>query len=137
MTDATLTGGCLCGRIRYALDRPPEGVVECHCGMCRRWHGHIGAYVSVPFKAMRITEGEDALAWYRSSDEARRGFCRDCGSSLFWQHDRPERADIAAGTLDQPTGLKTLFHIFVADKADYTVLSDGLPQHARSSATSG
>lgn len=135
MTKTTLTGGCLCGRVRYALAERPPGVVECHCGMCRRWHGHVGGYATVPYAAMTLTSGESDVSWYRSSDFADRGFCRHCSSSLFWRHDNRRNADIAAGTLDQPTGLKTLFHIFVEDKADYTALTDGLPQHAKSSAS--
>ncbi|HYD30574.1 MAG TPA: GFA family protein [Azospirillaceae bacterium] len=57
---------------------------------------------------------------------ARCGFCRECGSSLFWDgHDRPTLG-IAAGTLDVPTTLKTIRHIFVADQGDYYEIADGL-----------
>jgi len=135
MTDAKLKGGCLCGQVRFELTESPAGVVDCHCGMCRRWHGGVGSYVSVPWSALRWTQGEEALVWYRSSPEASRAFCRHCGSSLAWRHDvRKRDADVTAGALDQPTGLKTLKHIYVADKADYTALTDGLPQFAASSA---
>ncbi|MBM3556809.1 MAG: GFA family protein [Alphaproteobacteria bacterium] len=126
-----LTGGCLCGAVRYELARRPKGVVNCHCGMCRRWHGSHGAYVAVRREAFRITKDE-GLTWYASSPDARRGFCKICGSSLFWDKPDNPAADIAAGTLDQPTGLTTLMHIFVDDKADYTNLTDGIAQRHQS-----
>ena len=59
------------------------------------------------------------LAWFRSSEHARRGFCRQCGSGLFWQHDDLETTSIYAGTLDGETGLKTRAEIYVEDKGDY------------------
>ena len=76
------------------------------------------------------------LRWVRSphSDaEARRGFCGECGSSLFWDPPRRDTISIAAGTLDQPTGLRIAAHWFVSQAADYDeVPDDGLPRHERS-----
>jgi hypothetical protein len=67
------------------------------------------------------------LAWYRSSPSAERGFCRVCGSNLFWRPDGEGRVAITAGTLDGPTGIKLMEHIFVADKGDYYSINDALP----------
>jgi len=72
------------------------------------------------------------LKWYRASDHARRGFCAECGSTLFWQSDGADRIAIAAGSLDGKTGLVTAAHIFVADKGDYYQLDDSLPQYDQS-----
>jgi hypothetical protein len=70
---------------------------------------------------------EGAVAWYRSSPAARRGFCPQCGSQLFW--DGPGATlSIFAGTLDLPTGLRLAGHIFCAEKADYYDLADDLPR---------
>ena len=70
-------------------------------------------------------EGE--VAWYRSSETARRGFCPTCGSQLFW--DGPgANLSIFAGTLDRPTGLTLAGHIFCAEKGDYYEITDALPQ---------
>ncbi|KAA0684137.1 GFA family protein [Roseomonas genomospecies 6] len=121
-----LKGGCLCGAVRYEAAERPMGVVNCHCGQCRRFHGHFGAYITVPDGTAAVSDPEGALSWYRSSAKARRGFCSRCGSSLFWKGDEADALDIAAGSLDQPTGLATLRHIHVADKADYYVIDDGL-----------
>ncbi|NUB24670.1 GFA family protein [Azospirillum brasilense] len=120
-----LTGGCLCGGVRYRATERPMGVVNCHCGQCRRFHGHFGAYITIPRKTV-VIEAQDTLSWYRSSAKAQRGFCSRCGSSLFWSGDEGALLDIAAGTLDQPTSLTTLRHIYAADKGDYYTLDDGL-----------
>ena len=76
---------------------------------------------------------EDGLAWYKSSDVARRGFCRLCGSGLFWEPFDLDKTGIIAGTLDHPTGLKTIGHIFVEGKADFHEIADTLPQFEASS----
>lgn len=69
----------------------------------------------------------------RSDAGARRGFCGECGSSLFWDPPRRDTISIVAGTLDQPTGLRIAAHWFVSHAADYeTVPDDGLPRHERS-----
>lgn len=123
--EKTLPGGCLCGGVRFLATERPMGVVNCHCGQCRRFHGHVGAYITVPHDTV-FFDADATLVWYRSSDKAQRGFCGRCGSSLFWKGDDNPRVDIAAGSLDQPTGLATVRHIFVVDKADYYEIDDGL-----------
>jgi hypothetical protein len=124
-------GGCLCGAVRYEARGPLREVTVCHCGQCRKWHGASPGYTAANRDGFRLTSDKE-LAWYESSAFAKRGFCRKCGSSLFWQgNDRPH-ISIAAGTLDGPTHLKTTKHIYVADKGDYYDIADGLPQHARS-----
>jgi len=125
--DAAITGGCLCGAVRYRV----RGVLRptlsaCHCSQCRRHHGALGVYSSADAAAVEI-EGCDSLRWYQSSDRARRGFCAVCGSKLFWQGIGDAALDIVAGSLDHPAGLKLARHIFVASKGDYYELTDELP----------
>lgn len=122
-----LTGGCLCGGVRFLVTERPMGVVNCHCGQCRRFHGHVGAYITVP-RGTVFFQADATLSWYRSSEFAQRGFCGRCGSSLFWKEDGNPHLEIAAGSLDQPTGLATLRHGYVADKADYYEITDGVEQ---------
>ena len=116
-----MTGRCLCGAVRYEVDVPLRDVEVCHCVECRRWHGGPTGYTSAPREALRL-EGEDRLRWIDSPESnahARRGFCGECGSSLFW--DAPDRATISitAGTLDAPTELRTVKHIYTADAGDW------------------
>jgi hypothetical protein len=118
------TGGCLCGAVRYRLFGPLRDVINCHCGQCLRTHGHFAAYTSVTRAAFALVERR-GLKWFNSSDRARRGFCRHCGASLFWEKADGQSVSIAAGTFDQPSGLKTTQDIFVSDKGDYYELAPG------------
>jgi hypothetical protein len=66
--------------------------------------------------------GEDRLRWVdspESDSHARRGFCGDCGSTLFWDAPGRKTISIAAGTLDGPTGLKTVVQIYTGSAGDY------------------
>ena len=123
------TGRCLCGAVTYEVRGPLRDVLLCHCIECRRWGGSAGAFTAT--RAEDLVVGEtSALRWIDSPDSdngARRGFCGDCGSSLFWQAARSERVGIAAGTLDAPTGLRVAAHIYTHQAGDYERLEDGLP----------
>lgn len=130
----TATGSCLCGAVRYSVHAPLDKKVRpCHCTQCRKQSGHHAAYVQVEsWDGVRI-EGEDSVTWYHASDQAKRGFCKACGSQLFWVPN-PETTgrttgDVTGGTMDKPTGVKFSAHIFVADKGDYYDIADGLPQY--------
>lgn len=120
-------GGCLCGAVRYAVRGPLRPVVACHCGQCRKSSGHVFAASGARDHDLALEE-DRGLRWFRSSDKARRGFCQICGSSVFWKADGSDYTAIAAGTLELPTGLDLVAHIFVADAGDYYVIEDGLPQ---------
>jgi hypothetical protein len=128
-----MTGRCLCGAVRYEITGPLRGVIVCHCPECRRWHGHVCAATAVRREQLAVT-GEE-LRWFDSPQSdagARRGFCGRCGSSLFWDAPGRPTVSIAAGTLDEPTGLRTIAHIHTAGAGDYYELAeDGLPRHPR------
>jgi hypothetical protein len=124
----TFHGGCLCGAVRYRLQPPLRLAVACHCRQCRRTSGNYVSATSVPRENFSITR-EDGLKWYRSSSRARRGFCRECGSSLFWSADALDTIAIMTGTIDGKTGLRTAAHICVADKGDYYEIDPSQPQY--------
>jgi len=129
---ASHSGGCLCGAVRYEVRGPLRDVINCHCTMCRRLHGAFGAHSKAKKAAIAILE-DSGLTWYATSERARRGFCRRCGSNLFWEPVGQDATGIVAGTLDQPSGLKTIGHIFVGEKSDFYNLSDDLPKFEGSS----
>ena len=120
------TGGCLCGGVRYRVEGALREVRACHCSQCRRTSGHFVAATSAPKSALSLLQG-DTLRWYRSSPAAERGFCSNCGGNLFWRPLEGELISISAGTLDTPTHLKIVEHIFVADKSDYYTINDEVP----------
>ena len=130
--ERTITGGCLCGAVRYRAQGPFRDIIACHCEMCRRTHGHYATYSSVPRERLTLTE-DSGLKWYDSSDTARRGFCTGCGASLFFDPLGSGRMSFAAGSIDRPSGLTISHHIYVADAGDYSEIADDLPRFAQSS----
>ncbi len=118
------SGRCLCGAIAYRVNGPLRDVVFCHCTRCRRTHGHFAAYTACARDDLELIEAR-GLRWHEL-DASRRGFCAECGASVFWEREGRPTISIAAGTLDEPTGLKPSHHIFTADAGDYYGLADGL-----------
>jgi len=121
------SGGCLCGAVRYEVRGTLRPIVMCHCTQCRRMTGHVLAATAARRADFRLVSAAE-LAWYASSAGARRGFCARCGSTLFWDGDGREHLSIAAGTLDDASGLTIACHIFVADKGPYYEITDSAPQ---------
>lgn len=133
MNQTNIHGGCLCGNVRYEIRGTlKRNVVNCHCDMCRRLHGGFGAHTKANKHDIHITNST-GLAWYESSSIARRGFCRLCGSSLFWEPVGQNTTGIVAGSLDTFDGLKTIGHIFVDEKASFYEITDNCPQFKKSS----
>jgi hypothetical protein len=120
------SGGCLCGAVRYELLGKSTSVAYCHCSMCRKWHGHVGAYAAVDRADLALVL-DRGLRWHASSPSVRRGFCAECGSSLFFDEAGDPKLAFTPGSLDEPTGLRSKAHIFVASKGDYyDMAEDGL-----------
>ncbi len=126
----THSGHCLCGAVRFRTSGKLREVIACHCSQCRRQTGHFYAATNVQDDGLAV-EGAESVTWYRASDTASRGFCRTCGSALFWKGDGSDYTSIMAGAFDQPTGLKIGVHIFCADKGDYYEIADDAPQYAQ------
>jgi hypothetical protein len=125
-TNVRATGRCLCGAVAFEVRGPLSDPTACHCSQCRRQTGHF--IVSSNAARDDVTfQTQDGLAWYRSSDIAERGFCKTCGSTLFWRADGRDYLSIAAGALDPPTGLRIAKHIYVGSKSDYYDVPTDVP----------
>lgn len=125
----TRTGGCLCGAVRFEVELDKGEIGVCHCGMCRRWSAGPFFAIHRPADRGRLTE-DRGLAWYQSSDWARRGFCRECGASLFYQLSSQESPDwiVSSEALDNTAGLRITSHIFVDAKPDHYDFADDAPR---------
>lgn len=124
-------GGCLCGAVRYEISGPLRPVVYCHCGQCHQWSGNFVAATACASDDL-VMLAEDGLRWYASSSFADRGFCRECGSSLFWRGKSRDHISIMAGSIDTPSGLEAAAHIFVTGKSEFLTIADELPQYDHS-----
>lgn len=125
MTEA-IAGGCACGQVRYEVRGPLRDVIACHCIQCRRTSGHFVAATACRRPAFKLVKGE-TLKWYVAVPGFRRGFCSECGSSLFFEEETGERISIAAGSLDKPRGLKIAAHIFAREAGEYYEIDPRAP----------
>lgn len=125
-----LTGKCLCGAIAYEINGDLGPIVNCHCAKCRRWHGAaFRTRAAVASKKFKWLKGEAHLAKYHSSARIIKTFCSICGSNLISIfEDNPDHIGLPIGGLEQDPGSRPLMNIFVASKAPWYEITDGLPQ---------
>ncbi len=126
----SIKGQCLCGAVRFESDTSSNKVGICHCGMCRRWGGGLaGAWVRLK---VRLTNSND-LKWWKSSEWAERGFCGNCGSSMFWRvADSSAPPDmeweVSVGVLEDDSNLEIADHIYTDNKPVFYDLADNKPR---------
>jgi Uncharacterized conserved protein len=122
-----ITGGCLCGAVRYHFEAEPINQRVCHCRVCQK---AIGAAFNARI-LMRIEDVtlEGPAATHYSSEELERGFCTTCGTSIFSRRRVKGIMGICAGTLDDPSCFKPDMHFWVSSKQPWVVLADGLPAY--------
>ncbi|MBK1664582.1 aldehyde-activating protein [Rhodospirillum rubrum] len=133
MTESTdraprLTGGCQCGKVRYALFADPQGVHLCHCRMCQRAvGGPFAALAPVRVDDFAWTSGRPAF--YPSSNLAERGFCRDCGTPLSFRYLTGEWIDVTLGSLDAPDQAVPVENFGVESRLSWLDRVADLPGH--------
>ena len=125
-----LTGGCMCGAVRYETSEPPFEVYYCHCRVCQRAFGNVVAtWTQVRAEALRFTRGQPKF--YRSSDVAQRGFCEDCGTQLVVVgFEDQEPVAVSVGSFDHPEDLRPEGHFGIESKVPWFNVHDDLP-HTR------
>ena len=123
----SVKGSCDCQGVVFELIGELRDVVFCHCSQCRKTSGHYWAATQVSKGNLNLIKAT-SLSWYDSSDKARRGFCSVCGSSMFYERKGIDKISVSAGSLEIPTSLARMRHIYVASKGDYYDISDDLPQ---------
>ena len=128
-----LTGGCLCGRVRYELKSEPFDCGWCHCRTCQLASGApVMAFATVKLGEWIVTEGEADVRRCRSSSFAERLFCGRCGTPLAIDYDiQPETFDFSVVTLDDPDAIRPGFHIFWSSRVAWFDPGDDLPKHDR------
>jgi len=125
-----VSGSCLCGAVRYAIDGRISPIGLCHCSKCRKSTGsafHAGALCRKT--RFRWLAGEDAIREYRTSSGYTTRFCGTCGSLVPMFQDEGEYVVLHAGALDQDPGSRPVHHIFVGSKASWFEIADDLPRY--------
>ncbi|MBT4487843.1 MAG: GFA family protein [Rhodospirillaceae bacterium] len=123
-----LTGGCLCGAIRFEITGEPMVISHCHCGTCRKATGApFITWITLAPEGLRYIQGTPAI--YRSSDTVRRTFCANCGTTLGYAADGyDDELDISAAALDEPGQVVPDDHIWSDDMLPWFKFDDGLPR---------
>ncbi len=130
MSDKTMpiTGGCLCGAVRYEAHEPPLRVAYCHCRRCQRAYGNLfGTFASFRIETFRYTRGEPRF--YRSSAWAERGFCPTCGTPLVFL-DATDTLGVLVGSLDHPEHWPPVagHHLGIESQIPWLRIDDDLPR---------
>ena len=132
MTALPLTGGCLCGRVRFEVTAPPIAAGYCHCTRCQRRTGTAAAVTAqLPPGAVRLLAGAEHLRAWEPGDGFPKVFCSACGAAL-WSQDPtdPERKSVRLGAFDADPGVRPSYRQFVAYAAPWEPIpDDGLPRY--------
>ncbi len=124
-----VSGGCMCGKIRYAALIENDEAYLCHCRMCQRASGNISLAMKNVKRANVTWDREPD--YYTSSPIARRGFCSTCGSSLTFEFSdgQSETIDMIVGTFDDPSRFRPAHHFGVESMHRAWINTEGLPEY--------
>ncbi len=126
MTDFPLTGGCLCGGVRFEVDEPPISASYCHCTRCQR---RTGTAASVQARivpgSLRVISGEELVRAFEPEDGFPKEFCSACGSALWSRNpDNPDALSVRMGAFDEDPGVRPSYRQYVAYAAQWEPLPD-------------
>jgi hypothetical protein len=127
-----LTGGCLCGAVRYEVKHLAGDVVDyCHCAECRKAGGApVVAWLEVAPSRFRVVRG--AAKGFASSARATRWFCADCGSQLYMADNAGGLVGVTLGTLDDPGQVLPTVHGWESERVAWLRIDDSLPRYDKS-----
>ncbi|PHZ85547.1 GFA family protein [Paremcibacter congregatus] len=113
----TAKGRCLCGAVAFTAHPAQCHVGACHCKMCRKWGG--GPYMEIDCGTDVVFEGTENIALFNSSQWAERGFCRSCGSHLFYHLKETNQHMMQVGLFDDDEAFQFTHQVFVDEKPAY------------------
>ena len=110
-------GACLCGSVKVTASKMSKEFGACHCGMCKNWGG--GPLLATDCGAEVSFEGEENITVYNSSDWAERGFCKNCGTHLFYRLKQGQLYHMPIGLFSDLPDMKFSSQIFIDSKPDW------------------
>lgn len=117
METVVAKGQCLCGAIKITATKMIPIVAACHCNMCRRWGG--GPLLATDCGEDIQFDGEEHIGTYDSSEWAQRGFCKQCGTHLFYRLREPVKYFIPVGIFDDMDNVTFEDQVFIDEKPGY------------------
>ena len=132
-TAAELTGGCLCGVVRYRVTSEPFDAGWCHCRMCQLNSGSPAmVFATVPSGNYEVEQGAEEIRRFRSSEKAERWFCGRCGTPLLFRELDGSNHEVSIATLDEPEKVLPTFHIYYDSRIAWADAADDMPRFPRS-----
>jgi hypothetical protein len=129
MSSPTLTGGCLCGSVRFELSGPINVVNMCHCSRCRKRGGSAFAtVVHARLSHFKFVKGEDHIQLFEPEGWNKRRFCMGCGSPLPGWDEEDDEVGIPAGLFDEGLATRPGLHIMTDSKAAWYDIADDIEQ---------
>ena len=123
-------GGCQCGAVRYRANTLRDDAHACHCRMCQKAAGNFfAAFVGVPMADFSWTRGEPAV--FFSSDKVARGFCKLCGTPLFFRHDESSHIAMTIGSFDHPGNIPLKYQVGMEGRLPQIDQLAQLPDHGK------
>jgi hypothetical protein len=123
MSDSAVgQGSCLCGAVQVVAKTMSDKVGACHCKMCRQWTG--GPLLVADCGSEVFFTGEENLTVFDSSEWAERGFCKKCGSHLFYRFKQSNQYFVSAGLLDSSASFIFDHQVFIDEKPEYYCFSN-------------
>lgn len=116
-----VSGKCLCGKVKFRATATNPTLAACHCDMCRGWSS--GPYFEITCQDLSF-EGADNITTFRSSEWAERGFCKTCGSNLYYHIIDADEYQMSAGLLDDTSDLSLSLQVFTDSKPSFYTLAD-------------
>jgi hypothetical protein len=126
VADFPLTGGCLCGGVRFEVSEPPISASYCHCTRCQRRTGTAAsAQVRIVPGSLRIISGEELVRAYEPEDGFPKEFCSVCGSALWSRNpENPDALGVRMGAFDDDPGVRPSYRQYVAYAARWEPIPD-------------
>jgi len=122
-----ISGGCLCGSVRFELSEPPKEAGYCHCTRCQRRTGNASsAQARIDGRSFRLLRGEEAVkGWRHPEGGFEKLFCGDCGAQLFSRNpEDPTQMSIRMSAFDEDPGVRPSWRAFVANAAPWEPIPD-------------
>jgi hypothetical protein len=130
-SNTAMSGGCMCGAVRYETTGEPFAVTQCHCMSCRK-HNGAAVVTLTGFKSTQVRFTGSERNFFASSPGVARAFCGACGTPLTWEGDGGELGmivELHISTFDDPELLVPTAHVFYPERISWLDIADSLPRY--------
>ena len=124
----SISGGCLCGEVKFTFTLPIKWCANCDCTRCQRSHGEgFVTWAGINENQFSLERGNGVLAWVSSSKKSKYGFCSKCCSFILFNSTKwGGEIHITLANLQSSLGIKPQTHAYFDTHVDWLNFDDGL-----------